>query len=160
MQRRTIWDQSCSSPLTSARPVRTPGTIAAAEYSPAGFCMFSRRSRPKVCRTAGGAGAFFILGGAARPTWFQLNVPTHCISAYYAQPGWFVPPAVGASHTLRSFFHRTLGPSWESPKLTCSLQVNRDYAKIDGMVLAMIPDRSHKAQAPPQLLPTSRWTAR
>jgi hypothetical protein len=34
----------------------------------------------------------------------------------------------------------------------------RDTAKIDGMVLAMIPDRSHKAQAPPPLVPTGRWT--
>ncbi len=33
-----------------------------------------------------------------------------------------------------------------------------DTAKIDAMVLAMIPDRSHKAQAPPQLVPTGRWT--
>jgi hypothetical protein len=35
---------------------------------------------------------------------------------------------------------------------------DRDVAKIDAGVLAMIPDRSHKAQAPPQLVPTSRWT--
>ncbi|OLC88892.1 MAG: hypothetical protein AUH88_00130 [Acidobacteria bacterium 13_1_40CM_4_61_5] len=35
---------------------------------------------------------------------------------------------------------------------------DRDTAKIDAMVLAMIPDRSHKAQAPPPLVPTSRWT--
>jgi hypothetical protein len=35
---------------------------------------------------------------------------------------------------------------------------DRDYTKIDGMVLAMLPDRSHKAQAPPQLVPTGRWT--
>jgi len=35
---------------------------------------------------------------------------------------------------------------------------DRDLAKIDGMVLAMIPDRSHKAQAPPPLVPTGRWT--
>jgi len=35
---------------------------------------------------------------------------------------------------------------------------DRDYAKIDAAVLAMIPDRSHKAQAPPQLVPTGRWT--
>jgi hypothetical protein len=34
----------------------------------------------------------------------------------------------------------------------------RDTAKIDAMVLAMIPDRSHKAQAPPPLVPTSSWT--
>ena len=35
---------------------------------------------------------------------------------------------------------------------------DRDTAKIDAMVLAMIPDRSHKAQAPPPLVPTSSWT--
>jgi hypothetical protein len=35
---------------------------------------------------------------------------------------------------------------------------DRDTARIDAMVLAMIPDRSHKAQAPPQLVPTGRWT--
>jgi uncharacterized damage-inducible protein DinB len=35
---------------------------------------------------------------------------------------------------------------------------DRDFAKTDAMVLAMIPDRSHKAQAPPQLVPTGRWT--
>jgi DinB superfamily len=34
----------------------------------------------------------------------------------------------------------------------------RNTAKIDAMVLAMIPDRSHKAQAPPPLVPTGRWT--
>jgi len=34
----------------------------------------------------------------------------------------------------------------------------RDTAKIDAMVLAMIPDRSHKAQAPPSLVPTSSGT--
>ncbi len=35
---------------------------------------------------------------------------------------------------------------------------DRDYAKIDAGVLAMIPDRSHKAQAPAPLVPTGRWT--
>jgi hypothetical protein len=35
---------------------------------------------------------------------------------------------------------------------------DRDTAKVDAMVLAMIPDRSHKAQAPPQLVPTGHWT--
>jgi uncharacterized damage-inducible protein DinB len=35
---------------------------------------------------------------------------------------------------------------------------DRDTAKADAMVLAMIPDRSHKAQAPPPLVPTRRWT--
>src|SRR5712692_11575899 len=35
---------------------------------------------------------------------------------------------------------------------------DRDSAKTDAMVLAMIPDRSHKAQAPPPLVPTGRWT--
>jgi hypothetical protein len=35
---------------------------------------------------------------------------------------------------------------------------DRDIAKTDAAVLAMIPDRSHKAQAPPPLVPTGRWT--
>jgi len=35
---------------------------------------------------------------------------------------------------------------------------DRDTAKADAGVLAMIPDRSHKAQAPPPLVPTGRWT--
>lgn len=34
---------------------------------------------------------------------------------------------------------------------------DRDVAKIDAAVLLEIPDRSHKAQAPPQLVPTGRW---
>lgn len=36
---------------------------------------------------------------------------------------------------------------------------DRDIAKIDAGILAMVPDRSHKAQAPPPLVPTSRWTS-
>ncbi len=35
---------------------------------------------------------------------------------------------------------------------------DRDYVKIDAAILAMVPDRSHKAQAPPPLVPTGRWT--
>jgi hypothetical protein len=35
---------------------------------------------------------------------------------------------------------------------------DRDAVKIDAMVLAMIPDRSHKAQAPAPLVPKSVWT--
>src|ERR1700719_2121103 len=35
---------------------------------------------------------------------------------------------------------------------------DRDVAKIDAGVMAMIPDRSHKAQAPPPIVPTGRWT--
>jgi uncharacterized damage-inducible protein DinB len=36
---------------------------------------------------------------------------------------------------------------------------NRDTAKADAAVLAMVPDRSHKAQAPGPLVPAGRWTA-
>jgi uncharacterized damage-inducible protein DinB len=36
---------------------------------------------------------------------------------------------------------------------------DRDIAKIDAQVLAMVPDRSHKVQAPEPLVPTGRWTA-
>jgi DinB superfamily len=35
---------------------------------------------------------------------------------------------------------------------------DRDVAKMDAMVLAMVPDRSTKRQAPPDLVPTGRWT--
>lgn len=35
---------------------------------------------------------------------------------------------------------------------------DRDTAKADATVLAVLPDRSHKAQAPPQFVPTGRWT--
>jgi hypothetical protein len=35
---------------------------------------------------------------------------------------------------------------------------DRDYKKTDAMVLAMVPDHSHKAQAPPPLVPTGKWT--
>lgn len=36
---------------------------------------------------------------------------------------------------------------------------NRDTAKIDAQVFAMIPDRSHKVKAPEQFVPTGRWPA-
>ncbi len=35
---------------------------------------------------------------------------------------------------------------------------DRDIAKMDAMVLTMVPDRSTKRQAPPELVPTGRWT--
>jgi len=35
---------------------------------------------------------------------------------------------------------------------------SRDVAKADSMVLAIVPDRSSKRQAPPPLVPTDRWT--
>jgi hypothetical protein len=35
---------------------------------------------------------------------------------------------------------------------------DRDIAKTDVAVIAMVPDRSHKFQAPPPLVPTGRWT--
>jgi len=34
---------------------------------------------------------------------------------------------------------------------------DRDMAKMDAQVLAMVPDRSTKRQAPPDLVPTGRW---
>ena len=35
---------------------------------------------------------------------------------------------------------------------------DRDIAKFDALVLAMVPDRSTKRQAPAELVPTGRWT--
>jgi hypothetical protein len=34
----------------------------------------------------------------------------------------------------------------------------RDTAKLDGMVLMLVPDRSRKAEAPAPLVPTSAWS--
>jgi hypothetical protein len=51
-------------------------------------------------------------------------------------------------------FQNTTDKIMKAPQGTA----DRDTAKIDAMVLAMIPDRSHKAQAPPPLTPTGRWT--
>ena len=36
---------------------------------------------------------------------------------------------------------------------------DRDTAKIDAGIVAMVPDRSQKRQAPGPLVPTGRWTA-
>jgi len=36
---------------------------------------------------------------------------------------------------------------------------DRDVAKIDATVLAVLPDRSNKEQAPPPFVPNGRWTA-
>lgn len=38
-------------------------------------------------------------------------------------------------------------------------QAGRDTAKTDAAVMAMLPDRSHKVKAPPEFVPTGRWTA-
>jgi uncharacterized damage-inducible protein DinB len=35
---------------------------------------------------------------------------------------------------------------------------DRDTAKLDALVLGMVPDRSTKRQAPAELVPTGRWT--
>jgi hypothetical protein len=35
---------------------------------------------------------------------------------------------------------------------------DRDFKKTDAMVLANVPDRSHKVQAPDELVPTGRWS--
>jgi DinB superfamily len=34
----------------------------------------------------------------------------------------------------------------------------RDTVKTDNLVLAALPDRSHKVKAPPEFVPTGRWT--
>lgn len=36
--------------------------------------------------------------------------------------------------------------------------LDRDPKKIDAMIMSQVPDRSRKAQAPPILSPTGRWT--
>jgi hypothetical protein len=60
--------------------------------------------------------------------------------------------------------HIALAEDYLSQNVTANVMkapagpAGRDTAKIDAAVLAMIPDRSHKAQAPPPLVPSGRWT--
>lgn len=60
--------------------------------------------------------------------------------------------------------HITLAEDFIFNNITTKIMVapagaaDRDTAKIDAGVLAMVPDRSHKFQAPPPLVPTGRWT--
>ena len=94
MQRRTVWGQSISCGLTSMRAMRASGaTIFPPWRLPATGLVESpifgasmvradgvRRDglveiSGDVCRSREG------LGGEANPIPFQLNVPTHCISA-------------------------------------------------------------------------------
>jgi DinB superfamily len=50
--------------------------------------------------------------------------------------------------------HNLFAQAMKSP----AEKADRDAAKVDATILSMVPDRSHKAQAPPQLVPTGRWT--
>src|ERR1019366_1817573 len=85
MQRRTTWDQSISSGLTSPLVRQASGAIVAASIMwPEAGCAFVPVARGSSLRRTG-------FGGTASPTTLQLNVPTHCI--------------VGLTKILQTLFH-------------------------------------------------------
>jgi len=77
---------------------------------------------------------------------------------------WKFKPAPDRWSVAETLEHITLGEDYMFKYVSENVMKGpagapgRDVAKIDAMVLAMIPDRSHKAQAPPELVPTGRWT--
>jgi hypothetical protein len=60
--------------------------------------------------------------------------------------------------------HITLGEDFMFQNVTDKIMkapagpADRDAAKIDAMILNMVPDRTQKRQAPGPLVPTGRWT--
>jgi len=61
--------------------------------------------------------------------------------------------------------HIALGEDFIFQNITANIMkapagpADRDTAKIDAMILAVLPDRTQKRQAPGPLVPTGRWTA-
>src|SRR5512135_449990 len=89
MQRRTIWDQSISSALSSPRavPVRVaPAGMAADAFLGAGGTPDSRAIIG--CRAAV---ALDVRPTEGDPITLQLNVPTHCINNTYVGNRQLVP---------------------------------------------------------------------
>src|ERR1035437_11016819 len=92
MQRRTIWDQSTSSGLTSVRGRKGAGELVAPLCaSPAEGVRRTAISGASILRRDGLAGALsdrlLSLGQFASvpsPIPLQLNVPTHCMDGLYA----------------------------------------------------------------------------
>ncbi len=73
-------------------------------------------------------------------------------------------PAPDRWSVAETLEHITLGEDLMFQSVTDKIMkapagpVDRDTAKIDGMILNMVPDRSQKRQAPGPLVPTGRWT--
>lgn len=71
------------------------------------------------------------------------------------------PERWSAAETLE---HITLAEDYLFSNITQKIMkapagpAGRDTAKLDSMILAAVPDRSHKRQAPGPLVPSGRWT--
>ena len=73
-------------------------------------------------------------------------------------------PAPDRWSVAETFEHITLGEDLMFQSVTDKIMkapagpADRDTAKIDAMILNMVPDRTQKKQAPGPLIPTGRWT--
>jgi len=73
-------------------------------------------------------------------------------------------PAPDRWSVAETFEHITLGEDLMFQSVTDKIMkapagpADRDTAKIDAMILNMVPDRAQKRQAPGPLVPTDRWT--
>ena len=73
-------------------------------------------------------------------------------------------PAPDRWSVAETFEHITLGEDLMFQSVTDKIMkapagpADRDTAKIDAMILNMVPDRTQKRQAPGPLVPTGRWT--
>jgi uncharacterized damage-inducible protein DinB len=73
-------------------------------------------------------------------------------------------PAPDRWSVAETLEHIALAEDFIFPNITDKIMkapagaADRDTSKTDALVLAAIPDRSHKAHAPEPLTPTGRWT--
>jgi len=73
-------------------------------------------------------------------------------------------PAADRWSVAETLEHITLGEDLMFQNVTDKIMkapagpTDRDTAKIDAMILNMVPDRTQKRQAPGPLVPTGRWT--
>jgi len=74
-------------------------------------------------------------------------------------------PAPDRWSVAETLEHIALGEDFIFQNITANIMkapagpADRDTAKIDAMILAVLPDRTQKRQAPGPLVPTGRWTA-
>ena len=77
---------------------------------------------------------------------------------------WTFKPAPDRWSVVETLEHITVAEDFLFQNVTDKIMkapagpADRDTAKLDVMILTMVPDRSQKRQAPGPLVPTGRWT--
>jgi len=68
---------------------------------------------------------------------------------------WSIAEIIEHLVLVESFLQENVRPRLASSTATVQ---DRDPKEVDAMILAKMPDRSSKYQAPPPIVPTGRWT--